>query len=405
MNFNKNKICFFYRRWLVLTGVFIIGMGNAIGQCPDFVAWQASSKQLIVKYNSSDEAPLDNKVSFSINNNIDVPKSLPVAIFGSGSELRYSVLDDNIIDALNNLETEVYLYDDEVRIDFTITTHFPNSNNIVCEFVEIPITCPDKITAFNCPGPNDGIAFHYDDFMNVNSVNYQNTVLSFHNIPEQNGIYNGEGLLGGRIKYCDVPIRSYDVTAYFGQGTSDEKVCVYNQGLLCETCPPEGNNEDCLTDFLECRDEAMAIIKEENNCKQWDGDCNFQDRTFRDGKVLIGSSNFSTDFHLGVRKGIMTEQFKVQTYGEWADYVFDEEYDLLSLNEVEQHINKRGHLPNTPSALEIESQGYFDIGEVQVNHQEKIEEIFLHLISLKKEATNLKERLKVLKEENQALVK
>ncbi|MEY4938029.1 MAG: hypothetical protein RIS64_4388, partial [Bacteroidota bacterium] len=55
----------------------------------------------------------------------------------------------------------------------------------------------------------------------------------------------------------------------------------------------------------------------------------------------------------------------------------------------------KGHLPNTPSAEVVERQG-LELGATAKNHQEKIEEVFLHLIDLEK-------RLKSLEAENAAL--
>ena len=81
----------------------------------------------------------------------------------------------------------------------------------------------------------------------------------------------------------------------------------------------------------------------------------------------------------------------------WADYVFDNDYELLSLPQVKDHINEHGHLHNTPSAEEIDQQG-LELGGMMVNQQEKIEEIFLHLIELN-------DKLETLEQENQVLRK
>ena len=91
--------------------------------------------------------------------------------------------------------------------------------------------------------------------------------------------------------------------------------------------------------------------------------------------------------------GILTDELRVRN--DWADYVFEEDYQLLSLGEVEQHIEEKGHLPNVPSAKEVENQG-LQVGEMTKIQQEKIEEIFLHLIELEKQ-------VKTLQAENQQL--
>lgn len=78
----------------------------------------------------------------------------------------------------------------------------------------------------------------------------------------------------------------------------------------------------------------------------------------------------------------------------WADYVFQKEYKLMSLKEVEDYIKSNGHLPNMPSAREIEIEG-IAMGEIINKQQEKIEELTLYLIEMKKEISMLKEKLNI----------
>jgi len=122
-----------------------------------------------------------------------------------------------------------------------------------------------------------------------------------------------------------------------------------------------------------------------------------------DGKMSIGTGNAPTmigdvdisPYRLFVRGGILTEELRIRT--DWADYVFADDYELTSLPEVEEYIKVNGHLHNTPSAAQVEEEG-IELGDITVNQQEKIEEIFLHLIELKKE-------IELLKLENEQLKK
>ena len=106
----------------------------------------------------------------------------------------------------------------------------------------------------------------------------------------------------------------------------------------------------------------------------------------------IGGANIGT-YKLFVAGGILTEAIRVRV--NWADYVFDPEYKLKPLNEVEKHIQEKGHLPNVPSAKEVESQG-LELGDISRIQQEKIEELFLHTIEQEKELKKQKEANKVL---------
>jgi len=70
----------------------------------------------------------------------------------------------------------------------------------------------------------------------------------------------------------------------------------------------------------------------------------------------IGSDNLDiSHYRLYVEGGILTEEVRVRN--DWADYVFLEDYTLKSLPEVEQFISSNGHLPNVPSAEQVEDEG------------------------------------------------
>jgi hypothetical protein len=85
---------------------------------------------------------------------------------------------------------------------------------------------------------------------------------------------------------------------------------------------------------------------------------------------------------------ITSKKIKVCANG-WCDYVFEKEYKLTPLKEVEKFIAKNKHLPDVPSAKEIENQEV-DIFEMQKIQMKKIEELTLYLIELKKENDEMK---------------
>ena len=118
------------------------------------------------------------------------------------------------------------------------------------------------------------------------------------------------------------------------------------------------------------------------------------------GTKVIPSSAGGFDvsnFNLIVTGGILTEECLVVTQDNWADYVFNANYQLLPLEKVEKFISKNGHLPNIPSGEVMDKNG-IPLAKMTILQQEKIEELFLHSIELSKEN-------KALKEENTALLK
>jgi hypothetical protein len=89
---------------------------------------------------------------------------------------------------------------------------------------------------------------------------------------------------------------------------------------------------------------------------------------------------------------------RVQLRSAWPDYVFRRNYNLMSLPQLEQYIGKNQHLPNIPSAVEM--QGGQDLGEMQRKMMEKIEELHLYMIQLDKENKELKKEIETLKQKN-----
>ena len=86
---------------------------------------------------------------------------------------------------------------------------------------------------------------------------------------------------------------------------------------------------------------------------------------------------------------IKAKEVEVTLVG-WPDFVFDNNYNLLSLSEVEQYIKQNNRLPNIPSAKEVTENG-IELGEMQSKLLQKIEEMTLYIIDLKKQMDELKQ--------------
>jgi hypothetical protein len=104
------------------------------------------------------------------------------------------------------------------------------------------------------------------------------------------------------------------------------------------------------------------------------------------GNVGIGTSNPQSK--LAVNGTITAKEIKV-TDGGWADFVLEDNYKLTSLKIIESFIKKHKHLPDIPSAKDVEQQG-IAVSEMLALQMQKIEELTLHLIELKKENEGLK---------------
>lgn len=129
---------------------------------------------------------------------------------------------------------------------------------------------------------------------------------------------------------------------------------------------------------------------------------NVKMRILRDGKVRIGDTEFLStpgDYKLYVEKGILTERVKVavNTTADWADYVFTKEYKLMTLKEVERYIKENNHLPDVPSANEMVKKG-LDVAEMDAKLLQKIEELTLYMIELKKENEMMHKKIEAIEQ-------
>ena len=126
-------------------------------------------------------------------------------------------------------------------------------------------------------------------------------------------------------------------------------------------------------------------------------DVNFNKDLFVEGSVGIGSQKID-GYKLSVNGKIRaSDDIKVYPEAEWADYVFQDDYTLRSLEEVESYITKNNHLPEMPTAAEVKESG-IELGAMDAKLLEKIEELTLYMIALKKQNDLLQTEVEALKQ-------
>jgi hypothetical protein len=111
------------------------------------------------------------------------------------------------------------------------------------------------------------------------------------------------------------------------------------------------------------------------------------------GNVGIGTT--APPYPLSVKGTIGAGEVIVTNTSGWSDYVFDPGYRLASLSEVAAYVKENHHLPEIPSAKEVEEKGV-SLGEMQSKLLAKIEELTLHMVKAE-------ERNNQLEEENREL--
>ncbi len=112
------------------------------------------------------------------------------------------------------------------------------------------------------------------------------------------------------------------------------------------------------------------------------------------GRIGIGTDVppylLSVDGTIGAREVIVTQET-------WPDFVFKEDYALPSLDKVESYIKENKHLPDIPSEEEIKEKG-LSVADLMAKQMQKIEELTLYVIELKKDNKKLSDRLASLEQ-------
>lgn len=119
-------------------------------------------------------------------------------------------------------------------------------------------------------------------------------------------------------------------------------------------------------------------------------------RIDKDGNVTIGTTTIPAGYKMAVAGNMIAEKVKVRKQSSgWPDYVFSPTYKLPRLEEVEKFTKENSHLPEIPSAKEIEKEGQ-DLGEMNRLLLKKVEELTLYMIEQNKEIKALKVKVEQL---------
>ncbi|MBO4984404.1 MAG: hypothetical protein J6C87_02025 [Bacteroides sp.] len=110
---------------------------------------------------------------------------------------------------------------------------------------------------------------------------------------------------------------------------------------------------------------------------------------FQNGSIPTVRTELRNKYSLFVKGGVLAEDLAIAPTTAWADYVFDKNYELKTLSEVEAFIEENKHLPDVPSADEVAEKGYSQ-REINKILLQKIEELTLYTIQQQKEIEELR---------------
>ncbi len=141
------------------------------------------------------------------------------------------------------------------------------------------------------------------------------------------------------------------------------------------------NGEDIRLGTNSSNNSGKLVIRTNGSDRMWVDSA---------GNVTIGTAyKAASGYKFSVNGKIMAEEVRVQLDADWPDYVFSGDYKLMSLSELQKFIITHKHLPGILPASEIKANG-IELGDTNKRMMEKIEELTLYILELKKEIDLLK---------------
>ncbi|WP_158976788.1 fibronectin type III domain-containing protein [Cellulophaga sp. L1A9] len=145
---------------------------------------------------------------------------------------------------------------------------------------------------------------------------------------------------------------------------------------------------------------TLAGVQAEINYTSLNANLDTVDWTVRDlyanQNVGIGTTD-TQGYRLAVAGNVVAEEVKVALQVNWPDYVFDKEYKLPTLEQVESHINENGYLMHMPSAAEVTENG-IQLGAMNAKLLRKIEELTLYTITQEKKIKLLEQQVEAIQQ-------
>jgi len=212
----------------------------------------------------------------------------------------------------------------------------------------------------------------------INSSFTENAVLEYHHSKQlrfqnwNNGVWNGNLMA---IDYTNGNV---------GIGTTDIKQNLTITDNRPKIALVDENGDAGVIEFYEISNQ-IRFQKWFNNGGSYDKTI----MTLGGDNGFVGIGTISPDMKLTVNGKIHAEEMKIDLNVPAPDYVFNKDYQLISIEEVEKFIKDNGHLPEIPSAKEFKRNGIMQ-AEMDMNLLKKIEELTLYTIQQQKEIKKLK---------------
>jgi hypothetical protein len=247
------------------------------------------------------------------------------------------------------------------------------------------------------------------------SINYSGNFITSGNITASNFIGNGSGLTNinaanvtGNFNTINAGSNNITTTGTISGNAANIKGLLTVYGVAAFNIITSDNTSNAISFYKK---EATSIWDYPNR-SGWIGfsgnDIVLQNeaggntyiggtKVVLSGNATIGTNTVRTGCALTVNGKIAAEEFEIVTDVALPDYVFGKSYKLRPLKDLENYINANSHLPETPSANEIEKNGY-KVVEMDNLLLKKVEELTLYTIALNKKLEATEAELAKVKE-------
>jgi len=282
----------------------------------------------------------------------------------------------------------------------TISTIIPNGKaRIVFESDCVVSNQEGGYTGFNIDfAVDDTLVVFNNTYVNENSIVNGNSTVNGSSTVNGNSTVNGSTLIGG---YLGIGTSFPRTKLYIESGANTDAAilatCTENNSLVVSslsTQPAGATTFKISHEFFNNRDNGY--ISFHRGLYDYGGFLEFG--TYGLPRLLInaagnvGIGTISPQYLLDVKGTIRATEIKVVSVSQFADFVFNKDYQLPKLTEVHSYIQTNGHLPNIPSAAEVKENG-MSLVDMQVKLLQKIEELTLYVIDQQKEIETLKKAL------------
>jgi hypothetical protein len=120
---------------------------------------------------------------------------------------------------------------------------------------------------------------------------------------------------------------------------------------------------------------------------------NFSALSFQSPTCTGITTQFMSNGDVLLSGKLVAPEVFVTTSIPWADYVFKPNYYLRPLSEVNSFIGLHGHLPGMPSAADVQLNGGFEMGRLNILLLEKVEELTLYSIQQENKINSLQTKI------------